>query len=167
MGIVYTLLNRTTLKVYVGQTWEPLSTRWERHKSKARCGDTSCRHLYAAIRKYGVDDFAVRVQAFGQTQDELDELERYWITELRTQHRDFGYNLKSGGSAGRHSVETRERMSATRKGKANAGSFPKGVLSSPSPFPKGHRPWNRQFDPPLTGAQRQARYRASHPVRLS
>src|ERR1035437_10130486 len=146
MGTIYLILNKMRYKRYVGQTWETLQTRWSRHKYKALHGDTSCRHLYAALRKEGADAFEVHVLATADTQPELDALEIHWIDLLQSANRDSGYNLKSGGSAGRHTTETRQRMSKTRKGHANAGAFPKGVLSSSSPFPQGHVSWNKQSD---------------------
>lgn len=126
MGIIYTIVNNTTHKIYVGQTWESLKIRWGRHQSKAMHGDTSCRHLYAALRKYGVDDFVIQVKAQADDQVQLDWLETYWIDALLATNRDFGYNLKSGGSAGRHTLETRKRMSRTRKAHPNSGTYRAG-----------------------------------------
>lgn len=159
MASIYVIRNTVNDKRYIGQTWETLAERWGRHVSKARRGDTSCRHLYAAIRKYGVESFEITLAAETWSQEQLDQLEKLFILAWHANDRKLGYNLKSGGSAGRHSDETRKRMSQTRKGRHMPGTFPKGVLSSPKPFEKGHRPWNQRFDPPLTPAQRAARYR--------
>ncbi len=140
MGTIYTIVNRTTQKVYVGQTWESLTIRWGRHKYKALHGDTSCRHLYAAIRKYGVDDFDVQVKVQADDQEKLDYLEKYWIEALLAANREFGYNLKSGGSAGRHSLETRQKMSRTRTGRPNPHRFQTGRVSVRT---LGRVPWNK------------------------
>jgi hypothetical protein len=50
-------------------------------------------------------------------QDIADELEDYYINEFNSRDLDIGYNLKEGGSAGRHTEETKKKISETLKNK--------------------------------------------------
>jgi group I intron endonuclease len=172
MGLIYSAVNRETGKVYVGQTWESLRSRWVRHKYKAVRGSiserTSCRHFYAAIRKYGTDRFELQILSVSATQKALDNLEKVWILLLRASDRECGYNLKLGGSAGQHSAETRARMSRTHKACPNSGVFKFGASS----WMKGkHHSAESKAKTSrgkggtgvtLTAAQRQAKYRLRH-----
>jgi len=47
-------------------------------------------------------------------QDELNEKEKYFITEYNTIVPN-GYNLKEGGLGGKHTIETKEKLSKISK----------------------------------------------------
>lgn len=99
-GIVYTLTCSATGKQYVGQTVGRASKRRWTHFSDARNGR---RHpLSSAIRKYGESAFAFQVLVAGSNKAELDDLEDFYISTLRTLH-PGGYNLRRGGAGGKFS----------------------------------------------------------------
>jgi len=56
--IVYLIFNQVTEKFYVGQTIEPLSVRWRKHKSQALHGRPT--RIGKAIRKYGEKSFVLQ-----------------------------------------------------------------------------------------------------------
>jgi group I intron endonuclease len=112
MGRVYLITNLINRKVYVGKTAQSLAARWRDHVKSARAGDTSCRVLYAAMRKYSAESFCVSQLGIAQTEAGLGALERYWICSLKCQAPN-GYNIREGGQGGAHSEETREKMRAT------------------------------------------------------
>lgn len=132
-GYVYVITNEINGKRYVGQTRQFVRRRWNGHCQNERAGETA---LYAAFRKYGIQNFKFEVIAVLQSREltgHMDGVEMAWIKMLNTLAPN-GYNLHSGGRGGslspehkhklsiahlgkKPSPETRARMSATRKGR--------------------------------------------------
>jgi group I intron endonuclease len=109
---VYLITNLRNGKRYVGQTTTSLRRRFQAHVDHSRSAkrNRSKSALCAAILKYGRDAFTIRLLQSCATQEELDEAERRWISELKTLA-PRGYNLRSGGSgAGSHSESTKEKL---------------------------------------------------------
>lgn len=73
-------------------------------------------HLQGAWNKYGSDNFIFYVLEECDKEC-LDDREKYWMEYYDSRNQDFGYNLKAGGGHGKHSDETKEKMSKTRKGR--------------------------------------------------
>lgn len=73
--------------------------------------------IYASLKKYGWENHNFEIQEelpADSTQELLDEREIYWIKY----YKDLGYemlNLKEGGSHGKHSEETKRKMSKSSK----------------------------------------------------
>lgn len=109
-GIVYCHSNKINGKVYVGQTWQPRTKRWNRHVHDALHGESGCRYFHAAIRKYGPEIFEHKILSYARTQEQLDNLEKVWQILLRARNREFGYNLREGGSGGRMAEETKNKF---------------------------------------------------------
>ena len=89
-GYIYLITNKVNGKQYVGQTSRDVDTRFQEH-----CFDTRGHSkLHNAIQKYGWQNF--KVETIEEVPlDDLDEREKYWISELDT--RDKGYNISFGG----------------------------------------------------------------------
>lgn len=110
--VIYVIENQITGKMYVGQTSKSSKTRWIEHYREKRCSA-----LNNAIKKYGADAFSVRDIDTADTQEELDNKERFWIEALGTMAPN-GYNLRSGGrTGGVLSLDSRKKISETKKGK--------------------------------------------------
>lgn len=117
-GVVYTISNRATRKLYVGKTTRGLKTRWREHLAAAARGTET--YLCRAIRKHGAESFDLRIVA--KTSDDacLNALERMYIRLYRSHVTDGGYNLTEGGDGCRHwlgkkfSPEHCRRMSEVR-----------------------------------------------------
>lgn len=75
---IYKITNIQNNKVYIGQTIRPVKNRFNRHINDAlnHIIDT---HFARAIRKYGKDSFQIEVIDEAETQEELNQKERYWI----------------------------------------------------------------------------------------
>jgi group I intron endonuclease len=114
-GIIYLIRNLVNGKGYVGQTILTSRKRWSLHKSGARRGEGF--PIYRAIRKYGAENFSIKVLASVNPQ-QLDDLEKKYIKDLNT-HVDngCGYNCDEGGRGNRgfFSKETRLKVSAIQK----------------------------------------------------
>ena len=105
-GVIYCITNTVNGKRYIGQTTQKIEKRWAGHQKQADCAA-----LNRAIRKYGAESFVVDVIADSESKEQLDELEREYIREYQTTNRAFGYNLMCGGSFGKHSPESKLKMS--------------------------------------------------------
>lgn len=94
MYSVYEITNQINGKRYIGITSRSIEERFQEHISRAKCGARGNR-LYVAMRKYGLENFTVKLII--QTDDENDvrELEGQFIKE-RDSYRN-GYNCNLGG----------------------------------------------------------------------
>ena len=111
-GIIYMILNRRNLKVYVGKT-DNVDVRFREHLS----GNGGARVLQRAIAKDGPHNFVCVILLAGiQGQTELASAEIAAIEHLdclTTGKR--GYNIQLGGEGGKHAPETKAAISAARK----------------------------------------------------
>ena len=94
MGCVY-LLTSPSGKSYVGITKHDLEQRWARHVKDHLSNSWGCA-LYAAMRKYGPDNFQRRTLEMHTDWGDLCASERRLIRELNTKY-PTGYNLTDGG----------------------------------------------------------------------
>lgn len=116
---IYKLTNKINLKAYIGQTWATLEKRMgdgENYKNST--------YLYNAIKSHGAENFEYIVLATCEDQETANTLETQYIVEYNTRDHAIGYNLKEGGSAGKHSDETKQKISNSLKGE-NAPWFGK------------------------------------------
>jgi len=102
-GYIYITTNEENGKRYVGQ-----STRYDAIDSYYGSGKLMKR----ALEKYGKTSFKKKVLVHCHTQEELDQYEKGYIKLYKPD-----YNLDKGGSAGKHSDETKLKM---RKPKSKA-----------------------------------------------
>lgn len=101
-------------KRYIGQTCQKPEQRWKN-------GNGYLNNVYftRAILKYGWDNFEHEIVASNLTKEEADNFEKLLIKKLNTLNPN-GYNAKDGGSNGRPSEETREKMSKSMNGKKHS-----------------------------------------------
>ena len=90
MGIIYKIVNTKNNKVYIGLTNNSLIERWRAHKAQSFFGNT--KHLYSAMRKYGVKNFTIEQIDESDDFKVLGEKERYWINYYSSYKPDKGYN---------------------------------------------------------------------------
>ena len=107
-GQVYFVEHKDTGRVYVGQTTRQLHQRWAEHQKSSYCN-----LLYRAIKKYGKDRFDIYPVDYANNQSELNAKEVFYIDLLNSSNRDFGFNLRAGGSHGKHSNESKQKMSVS------------------------------------------------------
>jgi group I intron endonuclease len=130
-GYIYITTNKTNGKRYIGQ-----STRFDENYFG------SGKLLKKAIDKYGQENFEKQILQVAFDKEELDVLEKEYISSYNAVLEDSFYNLASGGQGGnlgalvnqkiseavsgdkngmygkRHSLETKEEMSKKRSGKS-------------------------------------------------
>jgi group I intron endonuclease len=135
--IVYLLLNMINSKGYVGQhRGNNISTRWPKNMAGANV------HLSAARDKYGTNAFSREVLNYCSSQEEMNNLEKLWISTLRTYDPDYGYNMTFGGEGQegkRCTPEVKKKLREVNLGKKNGIWITNGVENkvTKDPIPGG------------------------------
>jgi len=109
---VYIHINLCNSKKYVGLTSQLPEKRFNNGK-----GYHGCTYFKNAINKYGWENFAHEVVCSGLTKEEAEEMERTLVSFFRTNEREYGYNLTSGGETNKElTEEARRHLSESHKG---------------------------------------------------
>lgn len=97
-----------------------MTYRKNQHLREARNPNRRNTYFHNAIHKYGEDNFVFEQIDSANSQEELDEKERYWIKYYNSNNKQCGYNLDEGGkSGGAKSPETKQKIGETTKAKWN------------------------------------------------
>lgn len=91
--IIYKITNKVNGKVYIGQTIRTLEERKQQHIQCAK--NQVDRHLYAAMNKYGVENFEFEEIDKANTITDLNYLEVFYIIKYDSVRK--GYNMGYGG----------------------------------------------------------------------
>lgn len=115
---VYCHQNKINGKRYIGQTvhQDNPNLRWHSGSNYFSL------HFRNAINKYGWDAFDHFIIQDNLTKEEADELEKLNIAFYNTTCNKFGYNINEGGSNGKHSELTKQKISKSRKGNSREGT---------------------------------------------
>ena len=111
-GVIYKIINKINGKIYVGKTTTSIKQRMASHKR----ADTV---IGKAIRKHGWENFSVEVLEECDTNEQINEREKFWIVTLNCKTPN-GYNRSDGGDGATGcscSDETRAKLSAASKGR--------------------------------------------------
>lgn len=124
--VIYSIRNRVNGKLYIGQTSQDPKKYFYSQKLRAITERDKKPKLYAAIRKYGFENFEFEVLMTCLSYEEMNIAEIAFIHALRTQ--DAGYNLADGGGGrlglpawnkGRKCPEVSVRMIGNTNGTAH------------------------------------------------
>ena len=118
-GIIYMIKNKVNGKIYFGQTIEEKGFRG-RYRNGQWWKYTSNDHLRKSVEKHGIENFTI-VEQFdvAYSKEELDLLEDLYICMYDTMNMEFGYNKKRGGSHGKLSESSKQKLSEKTKGELN------------------------------------------------
>ena len=118
-GIIYRIVNLVNMKSYIGQTINWFDYRYRNGKWWHHTNNPI---LKKAVAKYGLQNFVVFILDFNvQTIEELNFLEVKYIAEYKTFIEDgCGYNLDRGGNNKNCSEETREKLSKSTIGRKHS-----------------------------------------------
>jgi group I intron endonuclease len=120
---IYKVTNKTNGKVYIGKTIWPIEKRWKDHCKYARLKCTN-QAIHRAIRKYGTDNFSLRLEATVSDAKLGSEIEQAYIAFYKANQNGIGYNLTQGGEGlvgFRHTKASKEKMSRSQKAKKVVG----------------------------------------------
>lgn len=172
MSHVYCIVHYASGLSYIGWSSGKPGCRWREHIRAALRGSENCRYLYNALRKYGSEAFGFAVYNVYATEAEGKQIEAFLIQELNTRAPN-GFNLTAGGEGMCHHDDTKQKMSASHKGKIFSASHRrhlsealKGVSKSDESKQKlsntmtgRSNPWMVEWH--TTNEAREARLRAS------
>ena len=116
-GYIYKIQNLVNGKVYIGQTIQKPSRRKSKHLHALRTKSHDNNYLQNAFNKYKESNFKFTVLNYATDKKTLDQLEEDYIQYYGSLSSNGGYNIRNGGAKGKLSIETREKMSETHKGK--------------------------------------------------
>lgn len=105
---VYYHKNIINNKLYIGMS-KDVTKRWKNNGKQYK----PCKFFWRAIEKYGWDNFEHVIVIDNISKNMAELIEKELIKKYKTQDKNFGYNLASGGTGG-----------ATTRGKTNASSKP-------------------------------------------
>lgn len=111
--VIYTHINKTNGKIYVGLTSMKPEERWLDGK-----GYHKGTYFRNAIDKYGWNNFEHKIIKENLTKEEASYWERYYISFYNSTDGQYGYNMSSGGENGSHpqTLETRKKISEHHSG---------------------------------------------------
>lgn len=92
MAYIYKITNQINGKVYIGKTEFSIEKRFKEHCQDAFKDTKAKRPLYAAMRKYGIENF--HIELIEET-NQPEEREMFWIEFYRSFKN--GYNATLGG----------------------------------------------------------------------
>jgi group I intron endonuclease len=124
---IYKITNLINNKCYVGMTKQSLKKRFQQHSHL-----NDCRCLYAAINKYGKENFKIE-----SLMDEISTVEEacaweVFCIEASNSLTPNGYNLLTGGRNYEDSDETKKLKSLSHKNKmpGNINAFISGGIKT-------------------------------------
>lgn len=92
MAYIYQITNNINGKIYIGKTEFSLEKRFKEHCKDAFKREDEKRPLYAAMRKYGIENFEISLI---EETEIPEEREIFWIEQKRSFK--YGYNATRGG----------------------------------------------------------------------
>lgn len=92
MSYIYKISNLINGKNYIGKTNFSIEKRFKEHCCDAYKENENHRPLYAAMRKYGIENFVIELI---EETDNPEEREQFWIKYYNTY--ENGYNATKGG----------------------------------------------------------------------
>jgi group I intron endonuclease len=113
--ILYRITNKINGKRYIGQTIQLMSIRWSQHIHSSIKNKNNTL-ISRTIKKYGKENFEVKVIARCNSIEEMNHREQYYIKLFNTLAPN-GYNLDSGGKNKIMHQSTKDKLSKAHLGK--------------------------------------------------
>lgn len=137
MGVIYLRTNLTNGKQYVGQTQ---NMQHRENKWKCMKQHYAGKLIDSARKKYGFENWTLKIIEECDDQEKLDKLETYYINHYNTKAPN-GYNLTDGGCSGNlgyhHTDETKKIISDKNKISMKGRSFTEEAKKKMSAAKKG------------------------------
>jgi group I intron endonuclease len=113
--IIYRITNKLNNKIYIGQTIYTLDIRWKKHLWNVKHRKNV--YLYNAINHYGPENFLIEEIEKCTNINELNQRETYWIQYYKSNQKEFGYNMTTGGDNRTLNPELVAKIAKTRRDK--------------------------------------------------
>lgn len=98
MGYIYKITNKTSGRMYIGQTKNNPKKRWKQHRRASRHprDKDGNSYFYRELRREGTENFFVETIEICPD-EELKKREEFWVETLETFKPERGYNTTHGG----------------------------------------------------------------------
>lgn len=116
--IIYKVINKINGKSYIGQTTQSLLKRKQEHIKSALKSKEGKNYFHWAIVEYGEENFEWIELEKCNNKKELNEREKFYIEQFKSNNNDFGYNGNLGGQG----------ISQRGKLQRLVDSWPKGTM---------------------------------------
>lgn len=115
---IYRIINLINNKSYIGLSRKGLNERKRRHITELRGKRHHNQYLQNAFDKYGEENFIFEILEFVES-DFIGEREKFYIEKYKTNLKENGYNLNSGGDEIKFNVDdsTKEKLRKKNIGK--------------------------------------------------
>lgn len=120
MYTVYEHKNKINNKKYIGITSRNPEQRWGHNGNNYK----TTPHFYAAIQKYGWDNFEHNILFENLTKQQACQKEQELIAQYNTTNKEYGYNSTSGGDIFHMNNETKQKISKALIGNKNGAGHP-------------------------------------------
>lgn len=122
---IYKITNLVTNEVYIGQTTRTVQKRFLQHLNNARNHRKESK-LTRAIREYGEDNFVYEVLDTAESQEELNQKEKYWIIQYDAVNTGYNSTYKTDCAGSIYNSKTKkekkeihDKISKPKQGKNN------------------------------------------------
>ena len=112
---IYKITNKINGKFYIGQSSD-IETRYYNHFYELNHNTHCNKHLQNAWNKYGENNFSFEIIYECDKNDDLNNLEKYYITKYNTIDSSIGYNLTTGGEGYNLTNEIKNKISVSKRG---------------------------------------------------
>lgn len=122
--------------MYVGSTGRDFDYRWGIHLSQLKSGTHGNRYLVSDVEEYGIKNFEFEILQECKP-EYCESFEQYWRNMLRTNEREFGYDIAyvAGSTLGvKYTPEGRQNVSKSKQGE-NQWSW--GLYGELNPLSRG------------------------------
>jgi group I intron endonuclease len=116
-GYIYKIENIVNGKIYIGQTTTTPKIREHSHVYELRNNNHKNSHLQNSFNFHGESNFKFSVISWFNSKEELNQAEIHYINIYDSLNKDKGYNIREGGHNGKHSKETKIKLSIAHRGK--------------------------------------------------
>ena len=100
-------------KAYVGITRQAPKVRWGGGNGYVRN-----EYMHRAIKKYGWENIEHIILFDGLSEEDACEIEKSLIKKYRTNEKEFGYNIESGGQCSNLAESTKQKLREAHIGKS-------------------------------------------------
>jgi len=112
-GIIYSAMSPDA-RIYVGQTTQKFEARKSSHIYQSKKPEY---YFHRALAKYGAHLFIWKIEKECETKEELNQAEEFYMNYYNSRDPECGFNIKEAGSRGKHTEETKKKISAIKIGK--------------------------------------------------
>ena len=113
---IYVITNKVNNKVYIGQT-ENIELRFSQHLNMLRANRRTNKHMQNVYNKYGEENFVFDTIYIAEKHENLNHLERIFISLYKTNEQEIGYNKTNGGEGYFLNDEIKNKISFNSRGK--------------------------------------------------